>query len=160
MRAFRELLVWQKSHQLTLAVYSATRCFPREELYGLTSQIRRSASSIPANIAEGCGRGGDKELRRFLEIAMGSASELEYHLLLAQDLDMLDAPTYQPLHEQTCEVKRMLAGFIGRIGSAVSGQRSAVSGQRSAVSSQQSAVSSQQSADSSNETKPPTEPKI
>ena len=125
MRAFRELLVWQKSHQLTLAVYSATRGFPREERYGLTSQIRRSASSIPANI-------GDKELRRFLDIAMGSASELEYHLLLAQDLDMLDASTYQPLHEQTCEVKRMLAGFIGRIGSAVSSQRSAVSSQQSA----------------------------
>ena len=82
MKSFRDLQVWEKAHRLTLAVYSSTMEFPRDEQYGLTSQIRRASSSIAANIAEGCGRSGDGELRRFLEIAMGSASELEYHLLL------------------------------------------------------------------------------
>ena len=76
---------------MTLAVYEATAGFPRGELYGLTGQIRRSCSSIPANIAEGCGRGGDAELARFLKISAGSASELEYHLLLARDLHLLDS---------------------------------------------------------------------
>jgi four helix bundle protein len=89
MRDFRELKVWHKSHQLTLDIYTATRGFPREEVYGLTSQFRRSSASIPANIAEGCGRTGDAELARFMLIAMGSASELEYHLLLAHDLGFL-----------------------------------------------------------------------
>jgi four helix bundle protein len=89
MRDFREFKVWERSHHLTLAVYKATSSFPREELYGLTSQIRRARSSIPANIAGGCGRRGDAELSRFLLIAMGSANELEYHLLLARDLDYL-----------------------------------------------------------------------
>ncbi len=115
MKAFRDLQVWQKSHALTLAVYAATREFPREERFGLTSQIRRASSSIPANIAEGCGRSGDNELRRFLEIAMGSASELEYHLLLAHDLHMLAPGQYDPLNQQTCEVKRMLAAFIQKL---------------------------------------------
>ena len=89
MRDFRELKVWQKGHLLTLDVYGATKSFPREERYGLTSQVRRSCTSIPANIAEGCDRTGDTELARFLQIAMGSASEFEYHLLLARDLDYL-----------------------------------------------------------------------
>ena len=85
MRDFRELKVWEKSHQLALEVYSATTKFPKEELYGLTSQVRRSAVSIPANISEGCGRDSPAELLRFCRIAMGSASELEYELLLAHD---------------------------------------------------------------------------
>jgi len=95
-----------------LAVYVVTAGFPRAELYGLTSQARRASSSIPANIAEGCGRSGDNELRRFLEIAVGSASELEYHLFLAKDLKMLDESQYAQLNQQVCEVKRMLAAFI------------------------------------------------
>ena len=128
MKSFRDLQVWEKSHQLTLAVYAATRTFPREELYGLTSQIRRACSSIPANIAEGCGRNGDNELRRFLEIAMGSASELEYHLLLAHDLKMLESDTYTQLNQQTCEIKRMLASFIQKL----KGERAAISAQPSA----------------------------
>jgi four helix bundle protein len=109
------LTVWEKSHQLTLDVYRATRPFPQEELYGLTSQLRRSVASISANIAEGCGRGGDAELRRFLQIAMGSASETEYHLLLARDLHYLEEALYQRLNDQTCEVKRMLASLIGKL---------------------------------------------
>src|SRR5713226_5621353 len=89
MRDFRELKVWEKAHGLTLAVYTATARFPKEELYGLTTQIRRSCASIPANLAEGCCRSGDVEFARFLQIAMGSASELEYHVLLAHDLKIL-----------------------------------------------------------------------
>ena len=86
MRDFRSLKVWQKAHELTLRVYTATRIFPKDELYGLTSQVRRSAASITTNVAEGCGRSGEAELARFLNIAMGSASELEYQLLLARIL--------------------------------------------------------------------------
>jgi four helix bundle protein len=105
----------QRNHELTLAVYKATQAFPKDELYGLTSQPRRASSSIPANIAEGCGRGGDAEIRRFLQVAMGSASELEYHLLLAHDLHYLETPKYQALDEQATEVKRMLASFIQKL---------------------------------------------
>ena len=86
MKDFRNLVVWQKSHKLTLDVYEATRKFPKEELYGLVSQLRRACSSIPCNIAEGCGRRGNGEFHRFLQIATGSASEVEYQLLLAHEL--------------------------------------------------------------------------
>ncbi len=89
--------------------------FPRDELYGLTSQIRRSCVSIPANIAEGCGRGGDREFGRFLQIAMGSASELEYHLLLASDLKFLDGSNYERLATEATEVKRMLTSLIQKL---------------------------------------------
>ena len=95
MRDFKNLKVWQKSHSLTLTVYKSTAAFPKEEVYGLTSQIRRACSSIPANIAEGCGRASEAELSRFLQIAMGSASELEYHLLLTHDLGFLKDDAYQ-----------------------------------------------------------------
>ena len=115
MRGFKELKVWQRSHQLTLAVYNATGTFPREETCGLTAQLRRCSASIPANIAEGCGRSGDAELSRFMLIAMGSASELEYHLLLARDLGYLCAQDYQKLSQQTQEIKRMLSTFITRL---------------------------------------------
>jgi four helix bundle protein len=86
MRDFRELKVWEKAHRLTLSVYSATKAFPKDELYGLTSQVRRAASSVPANLAEGCGRETDAEFVRFCQVAFGSANELEYHLLLSKDL--------------------------------------------------------------------------
>ncbi|MCX6024445.1 MAG: four helix bundle protein [Chloroflexi bacterium] len=115
MQDFRQLKVWEKSHRLTLAVYGATMRFPKEELYGLTSQIRRASSSIPANIAEGCGRNGDAEMARFLYIAMGSASELDYHLLLARDLDLLEPNDYTRLAADVTEVKRMIAAFIVRL---------------------------------------------
>ena len=112
MGDFKGLKVWQKAHRLTLAVYKATASFPREELYGLTSQIRRCSASIPANIAEGCGRNGEMELARFLQIAMGSATELEYHLLLAHDLEFLQDSDYTQLMGDVLEVQRMLASFI------------------------------------------------
>jgi four helix bundle protein len=115
MKDFRQLKVWEKSHMLALAVYHATQSFPREEIYGLTSQIRRAASSIPANIAEGCGRNGDAELARFCIIARGSATELEYQLLLARDLKLLQTDDYEELSLQTVEVKRMLTVLVQKL---------------------------------------------
>lgn len=112
MKNFRELKVWEKSHHLALGAYKATANFPKDELYGLTGQIRHSCVSIPANIAEGCGRNGDAELARFLQIAMGSASELEYHLLISRDLGLMDTGNYEQLTQETTEVKRMLTSFI------------------------------------------------
>ena len=115
VRDYRELKVWEKGHRLTVAVYEATSGFPREELYGMKAQLRRCSVSIPANIAEGCGRDGEAELGRFMLISMGSASELEYHLLLARDLGYLDTRWYQDLSQRTQEVKRMLSTFITRL---------------------------------------------
>jgi four helix bundle protein len=117
MQDFRKLNVWHRAHRLTLDLYQATRAFPKEELYGLTTQIRRSASSIGANLAEGCGRGGDREFRRFLLIALGSASELEYHLLLAADLGFLHHAQYEPMNTEVTGVKRMLSGLVHRLDS-------------------------------------------
>lgn len=111
MRDFRKLKVWEKSHQLTLEVYKVTRRFPTDERFGLISQIRRSAASVPANIAEGCGRFTSTELARFCDIASGSASETYYHLILSHDLGYLDKPTFQQLEQRTNEVKRMLNSF-------------------------------------------------
>ncbi|MCK6482508.1 MAG: four helix bundle protein [Phycisphaerae bacterium] len=91
MKNFRNLVVWQKSHDLALHVYQVTGGFPRNELYGLTAQMRRATVSIPANLAEGCCRSGDTEFARFVQIAMGSASELEYLLLLACELQLVNA---------------------------------------------------------------------
>jgi len=115
LQDFKKLKAWEKGHQLTLAVYKATTKFPKEELYGLTSQIRRSCASIPAKIAEGCGRGRRAELGRFLQMAVGSASELEYHLLLAHDLGFRSDADYKPLGSAVVELKRMLSSFIGKL---------------------------------------------
>jgi four helix bundle protein len=115
LRDFREIKVWHKAHRLTLEVYRIIATFPNAEMYGLTSQMRRASASIPTNIAEGCGRGGDAELARFLQIAMGSSSELEYHLLLANDLKFLTVQDYQRLTSDTIEVKRMLTAFIQKL---------------------------------------------
>jgi four helix bundle protein len=112
---FRELRVWRKAHKLTLDVYGATKTFPKDEIYGLTSQIRRSALSIQANIAEGCGRGGDVELVRYLKIAQGSASELDSHLELAHDMTLLAGPTYDCLASDLHEVRRMLTTLVQRL---------------------------------------------
>ena len=109
---FRDLKVWHKAHALVLSIYRLTRGFPSDERFGITSQLRRAASSIPANIAEGCGRDGNKELNRFLQIGMGSASEVEYFLLLAHDLQFVDSSTHQEAHGRLIEVKRMLASLI------------------------------------------------
>jgi len=116
MRDFRELQVWHKAHALTLDVYRATKLFPREELYSLTNQIRRASVSIGANIAEGAGKNSRPELARFLHIALGSASELEYHLLLSRDLGYLVPEIYEQLSQQAVETKKMLSGFIQYLG--------------------------------------------
>lgn len=115
MKNYRNLAVWAKAHQLTLTIYKMTATFPKDELFRLTSQIRRSCSSIPANIAEGYGRGSDGELLRFLNIAGGSASELDYHLLLARDIGLIDAEAYTQLELATNEVMRMLNGLIQKL---------------------------------------------
>jgi four helix bundle protein len=112
MRDFRELKVWEKAHRLTLDVYRVTTVFPREELYGLTSQIRRAAASIGANIAEGAGKNSRPDFARFLQMALGSASELEYHILLSRDLGYFTVEVQQGLTEQVVETKKMLTGFI------------------------------------------------
>src|SRR5207247_1290882 len=112
MKDFRKLLVWEKGHQLTLTIYHLTSRFPREETYGLVSQMRRAATSIPSNIAEGCGREGDAELARFCLVARGSASELEYQILLARDLNLIQSQDYEPLTQQTVEIKRMLTVLV------------------------------------------------
>jgi four helix bundle protein len=111
MQDFHHLKVWQKAHELTLAIYRATAEFPREEVYALTSQLRRSSASIPANLAEGCARIGDAEFARYCSIAMGSASELEYHILLARDLGYLGPNEYTELLQRVVQVKRMLTAL-------------------------------------------------
>jgi four helix bundle protein len=111
MQDFRNLKVWQKAHALTLDVYRETRSFPTDERYGLTSQVRRSCASVPANLAEGCARTTDTEFARFVNIGLGSASETDYHLLLSRDLNYLDDAVYRSLFDQISEVKRMLNSF-------------------------------------------------
>lgn len=115
MKDFKDLHVWQKSHQLTLAIYKVSKSFPKDELYCLTSQIRRSAISLPSNISEGCGRFSDKELAQFLVVASGSASELSYQLLLARDLDYISSTIYDPLQNQITEIQKMLNVFIKKL---------------------------------------------
>ena len=106
MRNYRDLQVWEKAHKLTLAIYRGTHDFPKEERFGLTSQIRRSSASIAANLAEGCGRRSDGEMARFIQISMGSGAELSYHLLLARDLGsyvMQNIPSWTPISAKSCE---------------------------------------------------------
>ncbi len=111
MKDFRQLEVWQRSHRLVLSIYGTTRTFPKDEQYGITGQLRRCIVSIPANLAEGCGRDTDAELKRFIDIAHGSASEAEYFLLLSFDLGYLDRASYSPLADETAQIKRMLGAF-------------------------------------------------
>ncbi len=111
MGDFKKLKVWEKSHQLALAVYQTTTGFPDHERFGMTNQLRRAASSIPANIAEGCGKGTDNELGRYIRISLGSATELEYHLLLARDLGYISPPVHDFLSRATLEIQSMLAGL-------------------------------------------------
>ncbi|MBI5075998.1 MAG: four helix bundle protein [Nitrospirae bacterium] len=115
MQNFRELQVWKKSHALTVAIYEATLSFPKEEIYGLTSQIRRASVSVAANIAEGCCRSGKPDFARFLHIAAGSASEVEYLLLLSHEIKLLKTSSYERLSEEVVDVKRMLTSFIRRL---------------------------------------------
>ncbi len=115
MEDFKNLKVWAKAHQLTLAIYLCTRKFPKEELFGLVSQMRRAAASVGANIAEGSGRRSDPEMKRFVQIARGSASELECHLMLARDLGFLTVTEFGNLEEKILEIQRMLASLVQRL---------------------------------------------
>jgi four helix bundle protein len=115
VKDFRSLKVWEKAHQLTLEVYRATNRFPREELYGLTSQMRRCSASIGANIAEGCGKRGNNEFHRFLQIASGSASELDYHFLLARDLLFLPQADYAEMEKELSALRRMLTSLLQKV---------------------------------------------
>ena len=115
MQSYRNLDVWKLAHELTLRLYRDTATFPKQESFGLTGQIRRAASSIGANIAEGCGRGTDGELRQSLQYAMGSATELDNHLLLAWDLGYLDADTYAARLEDVTRIQKMLSSFIVKL---------------------------------------------
>jgi four helix bundle protein len=115
LRDFRKLKVWQKAHRLVLGVYKATAPFPRAEYYDGCRQLRRAAGSIPANIPEGCGRTGSTERARFLSIALRSASELEYHLLLARDVKALAKAEHERLDGDVTEVKRMLTSLIQKL---------------------------------------------
>ncbi|MEJ7693748.1 four helix bundle protein [Daejeonella sp.] len=115
MQNYKELKVWEKAHQLTLRIYTITKVFPREELYSLTNQLRRCASGIPANIAEGCGKNSQKEFRNFLNIALGSANETEYFLLLSKDLEYLSTDDHLPLNDSINEIKAMLISLINKV---------------------------------------------
>jgi len=115
MRNYRDLLVWSKAHDLTLELYRVSRDFPREEMFGVTSQLRRAAASIGANLAEGCGRRASGELARFVRIAMGSASELDYHLLLCHDLGLMKDDDFELSATRLTEVRKMLTSFLSRV---------------------------------------------
>ena len=115
MKDFRRLKVWEKAHLLALGVYRTTAEFPRQEAYGLTAQLRRASVSVPANIAEACGRRGNKEMAKFLQIGMGSASEMEYELLLARELGYLEDSAYLGLQAGVTELERMLASLLRKV---------------------------------------------
>ena len=115
MKDFRNLKVWEKAHCLTLAVYKASGRFPRQEVFGLTSQMRRCSASIGANIAEGCGKSGNNEFQRYLQIAFGSASELDYHFLLARDLGFFEDMDYQRLSGELLHLRKMLTSLLQRV---------------------------------------------
>ena len=115
MRNYRDLQTWNKAHNLTLELYKLSRQFPKEEIYGLTSQLRRAASSIGANLAEGCGRQSNPEFARFVRISMGSASELDYHLLLSRDLGFLENTAYDRVSQSLTEVRKMLASLLSTV---------------------------------------------
>lgn len=115
MKNFRDLQIWSRSHQLTLEVYRLTQGFPKSETYGLVSQMRRSVSSIPTNISEGSGRNTEKDFARFLDNAMGSASELEYQLILARDLEYISHDTCAATNGELIEIRRMLNAFIQKL---------------------------------------------
>ena len=120
MRDFHKLMIWQRSHRLTLEIYKISKTFPKSEIFGLTSQIRRAVSSIPTNIAEGCGRNSSKEFAHFLQIAIGSATEVEYQLLLAHDINYINDDDYQVLTNETVAVRKMIIKYQSELKSSSS----------------------------------------
>ncbi len=114
MQDFRNLTVWSRAHKFTLEIYRVSKAFPREEVFGLKSQIRRAASSIPTNLAEGSGR-TQGEFAKFVQIALGSACEVEYQLLLCRDLKYLEPNQYGAASTELVEIKRMLTALLKRV---------------------------------------------
>lgn len=115
MRDFRKLLVWEKSHELTLEIYHVLKTFPQDELFGLISQMKRSASSIPTNIVEGAGRRTDKDFARFLSISYGSTNEIEYQIILSVDLGFLEKQKGEYLIKKVQEIRKMLYGLMNKL---------------------------------------------
>jgi four helix bundle protein len=115
MRSYRDLIVWQKSMKLVTQIYLLTKELPKEELYGLTAQIRRSAVSIPSNIAEGYGRNSTKDYIRFLQIASGSLYELQTQLEICHNLAYVSEKIFNKVYDQSREIERMLSSLIGKI---------------------------------------------
>jgi four helix bundle protein len=115
MQNYKDLNVWGKSHQFTVLMYECTKSFPKEELFGITSQLRRACSSIPANIAEGCGKNSKAELAHYLNIALGSANETEYFLILSKDLHYLPIKSFSELSNQINHIKAMLISLINKV---------------------------------------------
>lgn len=115
MQNYKELKVWERAHYFTLKVYEVTKCFPKEETFGLISQLRRSASSVPANIAEGCGKNTSSEFAHFLNIALGSANEAEYFLILSKDLNYIQESDFTYLADKVNEIKAMLISLINKV---------------------------------------------
>ena len=115
MQNYKELKVWGKAHHFTLRVYEVSKLFPKDELYSLTNQLRRAAASIPANIAEGCGKNSQSEFAHFLNISLGSANEAEYFLILSKDLNYLNTDDFTKLSEAVNEIKAMLIALINKV---------------------------------------------
>ncbi len=115
MRDFRKLEIWKDSHKMALRVYQITRQYPSDEKFGLISQMRNSAAAVPTNISEGCGRSTEKELARFCDIAMGSASELEYQFILSNDLGYINEETFNDIETELVTLKKRLNKFISRL---------------------------------------------
>ncbi len=115
MQDYKKLLVWQKTHTLVLIIYEITKTFPHSEQFGLINQLRRAAYSIPSNIVEGCGRGSNKELNRYLQIAFGSANEIEYQMLLSKDLNYISESIYSEIESNIFEIKKMLNGLMKKV---------------------------------------------
>lgn len=112
MSTFRDLLIWQKSMEYVTDIYATTKKFPDEEKFGLVSQLRRSAVSIPSNISEGYGRNSSNEFARFLNIAMGSLFEVQTQIEIAQNLRFIDSKNFEKLYERSREIERMMSSFI------------------------------------------------
>jgi four helix bundle protein len=117
MKDFRKLSVWEKSHKLAISIYQVTNDFPKTELYGITSQLRRAITSIPTNIAEGCGRGSDRDFAKFIQIAIASACESEYLILLSNDLGFMKEGEFERLTTDICEIKKMLTSLVKNLNS-------------------------------------------
>lgn len=115
MKDFRDLKVWGKAHQFALKIFNASKLFPKEEQFGITSQLRRASLSIPTNIAEGCGRGSDSDFARFIQMALGSASEVEYLILFCKELDFINGSSYLEFSNDVIEIKKSLTALLKKL---------------------------------------------